>query len=36
LKIWDALAAKYTGKQAPNMTAFDKYVAELQAEKNAK
>jgi len=30
LKIWAALTAKYAGKEQAGMTAFDKYVAELQ------
>ena len=30
LKIWQALAAKYAGKGQAGMSAFDKYVQELQ------
>jgi hypothetical protein len=33
LKIWVALAAKYAGERAPNMSAFDKYIQEKQAQK---
>src|SRR5262245_65548330 len=33
IKIWHALAAKYTGKEPAGLTAFDKYVAELSAKK---
>ena len=36
LKVWQALAAKYAGKDAPGMTAFDKYVAELQTKATQK
>jgi hypothetical protein len=36
LKVWSALAAKYAGKDAPNMTAFDRYVAELSAKKDTR
>ena len=35
LKVFAALTAKYAGKGASNMTAFDKYVAELSAKKDA-
>jgi hypothetical protein len=36
LKVWSALAAKYAGKDAPNTTAFDRYVAELSAKKDTR
>ena len=36
LKVFTTLTGKYAGKQSPNTTAFDKYVANLQAEKAAK
>jgi hypothetical protein len=35
LKVWMALAEKYSGKGQPVMSAFDKYVAELAAKKDA-
>ena len=35
LKILAALTAKYASGKQPNMTAFDKYIRELQAEKDA-
>ena len=34
LKIREALVQKYTGKQAPNMSAFEKYVAGLKVNKD--
>src|SRR6516165_9081667 len=27
LKVWAALAAKYAGERAPDLTAFDRYIA---------
>jgi hypothetical protein len=35
LKILAALTAKYASGKQPNMTAFDKYIRELRAEKDA-
>ena len=35
LKVFMTLTGKYTGKGASNLTAFDKYVAELSAKKDA-
>jgi hypothetical protein len=32
LKVWQALCAKYAGQRQPNMTAFDRYVAEKRGE----
>ena len=32
LKVWQALCAKYAGERQPNMTAFDRYVAEKRGE----
>jgi|SRR6516162_9220832 hypothetical protein len=35
MKVYAVLTAKYSGKDASAMTAFDKYVAELSAKKDA-
>ena len=32
LKIWHALASKYAGSRAPDMTAFDRYIAEKKGQ----
>jgi hypothetical protein len=32
LKIWVALAEKYAGQRQPNMTAFDRYLAQKRGE----
>src|SRR6516165_863289 len=32
LKVWQALCAKYAGQRQPNMTAFDRYVAQKRGE----
>jgi hypothetical protein len=32
LKVWQALCAKYAGRRQPNMTLFDRYVAEKRGE----
>ena len=32
LKVWQALCAKYAGQRQPNMTAFDRYVAEKRGQ----
>jgi hypothetical protein len=36
LKVFTTLTSKYAGKDAPNTSAFDKYVAALQAKDAAK
>jgi len=32
LKVWAALAAKYAGERAPDLTAFDRYIAEKKGQ----
>ena len=32
MKVWAALTSKYAGKGQPNMTAFDKYLAEKKGQ----
>ena len=34
LKVWAALAAKYTGERAPDLTAFDRYIAEKKGQQS--
>jgi hypothetical protein len=32
LKVWAALATKYAGRRAPDLTAFDRYIAEKKGQ----
>ena len=34
LKIWVALSAKYAGERAPDLTAFDRYIAEKKGQQS--